>query len=227
MPTILLTGGNGGLGRTVTQTLIRNGHTLFATHEAGHALPQAANLTPIEADLRDEAACQRAVAQSVAAGGTLDAAVLLAGGFAMGSLAETDYAAVEKMFQINFQTAYNLVRPVVAQMEKQPEGGRIVLIGARPALAPEAGQHMVAYALSKSLVMHLSELINAAGKAKNIVSTVILPSTIDTPANREAMPDANPESWVSPADLAELIQFVTFGPGRMLREPVLKAYNRA
>lgn len=227
MPTILLTGGTGGLGRTVTQTLLANHHQLIITHEPGHTVDSAPNLLAVEADLTDETACRNLVERTVAEHGRIDAAVLLVGGFAMGSLADTSYADIEKMIHLNFRTAYNVVRPVVAQMERQEGGGRIVLIGARPALLAGAAQHMVAYALSKALVIQLSDIVNAFGKDKNIVSSVIVPSTIDTPANREAMPDADPDNWVNPQDLAELIQFVTFGPGRMLREPVLKAYNRA
>jgi len=227
MPTILLTGGTGGLGRAVTRTLLQAGHRLIATYEAGHERPTAENLFPVEANLMDEARCQEVVEAAAAEHGSIDAAVLLVGGFAMGSLAGTEYAAVEAMIRLNFQTTYQLLRPLLAQMERQPAGGRIVLIGARPALLPEAGQYMVAYALSKGLVLHLAELVNATGTDKNIIATVIVPSTIDTPANRQAMPDADPHNWVSPEDLAELIHFVTFGPGQMLREPVLKAYNQA
>jgi NAD(P)-dependent dehydrogenase (short-subunit alcohol dehydrogenase family) len=227
MSTILLTGATGGLGRSVLKKLSEAAHQIIAIHQGTSSLEATENLEPYELDLTDEAGCQELVNKVVEKQGSIDAAVLLAGGFAMGDLAKTDYAAIEEMFRINFQTAYNLVKPVFAQMEKQKEGGRIVLISGRPALVPDAAKHMVAYALSKSLVIHLSEIINAAGKDKNIVSTVIVPSTIDTPANRKAMPDADPDAWVSPDDLAELISFVTFGPGQLLREPILKAYNRA
>ncbi|GAA4445956.1 3-oxoacyl-ACP reductase FabG [Nibrella saemangeumensis] len=227
MSTILLTGGAGGLGRSVTNNLLSHGHRVITTLQPGSSLPAQENLITHELDLTDEAGCQAFVQQVAGEYGILDAAVLLVGGFAMGSLAETDFAAIDQMYKLNFQTTYQMVRPVFDQMSNQEQGGRIVLIGARPALVPEAAQHMVAYSLSKSLVLKLSEIINAAGKDKNIISTVIVPSTLDTPANRKAMPDADPHNWVSPDDLAELIAFVTFGPGHMLREPVLKAYNKA
>ncbi|MGA0559606.1 SDR family NAD(P)-dependent oxidoreductase [Larkinella sp. VNQ87] len=228
MSTVLLTGGAGGLGRSVTRQLLSKGHTVVATLEpGGHTLDPQPNLFPHALDLTDEAGCRQLVQQVAADHGGIDAAILLVGGFAMGSLSETNFADIEKMFRINFQTAYQVARPVFEQMSQQPGGGRLVLVGARPALVPSAGQHMVAYALSKSLVIQLSELINAAGKSKNIVSTVLVPSTIDTPANREAMPDADPDNWVKPDDIAELVDFVTFGPGKILREPVLKVYNKA
>ncbi|GAA4398865.1 3-oxoacyl-ACP reductase FabG [Nibrella viscosa] len=227
MSTVLLTGGAGGLGRSVTKNLLSHGHHIVATLQPGTSLPSQENLVTHELDLTDEVGCQKLVQQVTSEYGTIDAAVLLVGGFAMGSLAETDFAAIDQMYRLNFQTAYHMVRPVFEQMSRQEQGGRIVLIGARPALVPEVAQHMVAYSLSKSLIIKLSEIINAAGNDKNIISTVIVPSTLDTPANREAMPDADPHNWVSPDELAELIAFVTFGPGQMLREPVLKAYNKA
>lgn len=227
MSTILLTGAAGGLGRSVTKNLLGHGHRVVATLAPGTSLSPQENLITHELDLTDEAGCQALVRQVADAHSTIDAAVLLVGGFAMGSLADTDFAAIDQMYRLNFQTAYHIVRPVFEQMSRQVQGGRIVLIGARPALVPEAAQYMVAYSLSKSLVIKLSDIINAAGKDKNIISTVIVPSTLDTPANREAMPDSDPHDWVNPDDLAELISFVTFGPGHMLREPVLKAYNKA
>ncbi|GAB3316229.1 3-oxoacyl-ACP reductase FabG [Larkinella ripae] len=228
MSLVFLTGGAGGLGRSITKKLLQNGHTVVATLEpGGHALEARPSLFTHELDLTDEAGCKALVEQVVAEHGRIDAAVLLVGGFAMGALEETDFGAVDQMIRLNFQTTYQVARPVFEQMTQQAAGGRLVLVGARPALVPSAGQHMVAYALSKALVIQLSEILNAAGKSKNVVSTVLVPSTIDTPANREAMPDADPANWVKPEEIAELVDFVTFGAGKMLRESVLKVYNNA
>ncbi|GAB3263504.1 3-oxoacyl-ACP reductase FabG [Larkinella harenae] len=228
MSTVLLTGGAGGLGRSITQNLLNNGHNVVATLEpGGRSLEPQSNLVTHELNLTDEAGCRSLVEQVTADYGSIDAAVLLVGGFAMGSLEETDFSAIDHMIRLNFQTTYQMARPVFDQMSRQPDGGRLVLVGARPALVSSAGQHMVAYALSKALVIQLSEILNAAGKNKNVVSTVLVPSVIDTPANREAMPDANPSDWVSPDDIAKLVDFVTFGAGKMLREPILKVYNKA
>ncbi|KAA9347183.1 SDR family NAD(P)-dependent oxidoreductase [Larkinella humicola] len=228
MSTVLLTGGAGGLGRSITQQLLKSGHTVIATLEpGGHTLDAQSNLVTHELDLTDEAGCRALVQKVVAEHGGIDATILLVGGFAMGSITDTDFAAIDHLFRLNFQTTYQVARPVFEQMSQQAQGGRFVLIGARPALVPSAGKSMVAYALSKSLVIQLSEILNAAGKDKNIISTVLVPSTIDTPTNRKAMPDADPANWVKPEDIAELIDFVTFGAGQMLRESVLKVYNKA
>jgi NAD(P)-dependent dehydrogenase (short-subunit alcohol dehydrogenase family) len=130
------------------------------------------------------------------------------------------------MIALNFDTAYNCVHAVFPSMVKQG-GGRIVLVGARPALQAHAGKGMVAYALSKSLIFKLAELINADGKDKNVVCSVIVPSTIDTPANRKAMPDASFNDWVTPEQIANTVAFLVSDDGISLREPVLKLYGNA
>lgn len=86
---------------------------------------------------------------------------------------------------------------------------------------------MVAYALSKGLLFHLAELINEHGRKKNITATVIVPSTIDTLANRKAMPEADTTKWIKPEAIAESIAFLLTDPGMTLREGVLKLYNQA
>jgi NAD(P)-dependent dehydrogenase (short-subunit alcohol dehydrogenase family) len=107
------------------------------------------------------------------------------------------------------------------------QNGRIVFIGARPALQPGDAKNMIAYALSKSLLFNLAEIINKEGQGKNVSAAVIVPSTIDTETNRKSMPEANPDNWVKPAQLAEIIEFVVSDPAAVLRETVLKVYNNA
>jgi NAD(P)-dependent dehydrogenase (short-subunit alcohol dehydrogenase family) len=112
-------------------------------------------------------------------------------------------------------------------MIRQPTGGRIVLVGARPALQPRDGASNVAYGLSKSLVLRLAEILNAEGADHNVVTSVIIPSTIDTPDNRAAMPKADFTKWVRPEDIAATIAFILSQPAQMLREPVFKVYGDA
>ncbi|GAB4043898.1 SDR family NAD(P)-dependent oxidoreductase [Spirosoma litoris] len=232
MTTVFITGAAGGLGLSVTQTLLTQGHrVLAAIHSAKdkQQLPTGFpdSLFTYEIDLTNEAAVTTLIEQAVTAHGPIDAAILLAGGYANGTLAETDGTLIDKMMTINFKTAYTTVQPLFTHMSQQPTGGRFVLIGARPALDAQAGKTAVAYALSKSLVFQLSDLINASGNGQNIYSTVIVPSIIDTALNRQAMPDADFTTWVDPQTIAETIVFVLFGEGRALREPVLKVYNQA
>jgi NAD(P)-dependent dehydrogenase (short-subunit alcohol dehydrogenase family) len=156
----------------------------------------------------------------------VQAAVLLVGGFAMGTLADTDAGLLQKMYQLNFLSAFNVVKPLMTQFEGQGNG-QFILIGSRPTLVPEEGKDVFAYALSKALVFKLAELINAQGKPHHITATVVVPGVIDTPDNRGAMPDANPDHWVPPANLAELIGFMLSDTGRMTRESVVKLYHKS
>jgi NAD(P)-dependent dehydrogenase (short-subunit alcohol dehydrogenase family) len=127
------------------------------------------------------------------------------GGYAPGSLQEVSLTDIEKMYRINFITAINVAKAVFPYFEKQETGGQMVFIGARPGMDPEKAVNMVAYALSKSLVFMLSDIINESGKKKNIRSFVVVPDIIDTPENRTAMPDADFTKWLKPEEIAKRI----------------------
>jgi NAD(P)-dependent dehydrogenase (short-subunit alcohol dehydrogenase family) len=127
---------------------------------------------------------------------------------------------------LNFQTAYNIARPVFLQMMKQGSG-RIFLIGSRQGLNILKGKGALAYSLSKSLLFRLAELLNAEAKGKNVVVSVIVPSTIDTPQNRESMPDADFSSWVTASQIADIIYFYSSGESSAIREPVIKVYGKS
>jgi NAD(P)-dependent dehydrogenase (short-subunit alcohol dehydrogenase family) len=144
----------------------------------------------------------------------------------MGSVAETGLAAIDKQIKLNFNTAYNVAKPVFAQMLKQGSG-RIFLIGSKPGSDMHKSKGMVAYGLAKSLLFQLAELLNDEAKDKNVVTAVVVPSTIDTPQNRQAMPDADFSRWVKPEAIADLIYFYSTEEAAVLREPVIKVYNKA
>ena len=92
---------------------------------------------------------------------------------------------------------------------------------------PEQGKGALAYSLTKSLLFRLAELLNATAKGKNVVASVVAPSTIDTAVNRKSMPDADFSAWVKPEDIATLLEFICSDEGNALREPVYKIYNNA
>lgn len=222
--TILITGANGGLGTSVVALFLEKGYQVIATvateaHRQDFTAHERLDVQVV--DLTDEVATEAFVKR-----GSIDAAILLVGGFAMGGLAETTGADLKKMFSLNFDTAYFVARPVYAQMQQKGRG-RIVFVGARPALVAGQGKNVVAYALSKSLLFQLADLINADAKHNDIVASVVVPSTIDTPANRKSMPDADVETWVKPEQLAEIFHFICSDAAAPLREPVWKVYNKA
>jgi NAD(P)-dependent dehydrogenase (short-subunit alcohol dehydrogenase family) len=228
MKNILITGAAGNLGKIVTAKFLTAGYRVVAIvspQTSLSSLPK--DIAGYHADLSDEASANEIVNKIIQEHGTIDAALLLAGGFAMGNILHTHLSHSDDMIALNFNTAYNIARPLFTQMSTQPNGGRIILIGARPALEHRGGKDMIAYALSKSLIFKLAELLNAEGKDKNITASVIVPGTIDTPANREAMPKADRSTWVTSEELAEAMLYLISDNSRALRETVLKFYGNA
>jgi NAD(P)-dependent dehydrogenase (short-subunit alcohol dehydrogenase family) len=224
---VLITGAAGNLGKAVLQKFLQQDYRVAACVSDRHKgdISTTARVRTYPVDLSDEGRVQGTVSQIVHFFGDIEMAVLAAGGFAMGSLADTGREKLDKMYHLNFSTAYHMARQVFLQMRKQEGGGQIVFIGSRPALDPEAARAMISYAFSKSLVFRLAEVINAEGKKSGITASVIVPGIIDTPQNREAMPDADHSNWVSAMEIADNIFYLTTPAGRQLKESILKMYG--
>jgi NAD(P)-dependent dehydrogenase (short-subunit alcohol dehydrogenase family) len=225
---IIISGANGNLGKQVVAKFLNEKWQVTALVQPGTYLEAFAGNELLEVamtDLNNEAEVAQLVNQ-IAQKKPIDACAMLAGGFAMESIAEATHEKIATMINLNFFTAYHLAQAVFLQMQ-QGSGGRLVFIGARPALDNNAAVYMPGYALSKSLLFKLSEILNAAGKEKNIVSTVVVPSIIDTPVNRAAMPNENFSKWVSPESLANIIYLACSEAGKDLREPVMKVYGES
>ncbi|HZC18012.1 MAG TPA: SDR family oxidoreductase, partial [Caulobacteraceae bacterium] len=173
-------------------------------------------------DLGDPAAAARAVEAAVAGlGGRLDGLVNLAGGFAWQTLADGDGATWDRLYTMNVKTCANMCRAAVPHLRRS--GGRIVNIGAGGAVKAAAG--MGAYAASKSGVHRLTEALAEELKGEVAVNAV-LPSIIDTPANRRDMPDADFTAWVAPADLAQVILFLASGQARAVTGALVAVNGR-
>jgi NAD(P)-dependent dehydrogenase (short-subunit alcohol dehydrogenase family) len=229
MKTVIITGANGNLGSAVTSTFLTKGYRVVATvrnEDEKKEMPQHENLQVEAVDLTSEQAAASFVQMAIDKYKTIDGALLLVGGFAMGSIAKTGSDDIKKQFSLNFDTAYHVTRPLFQYMIEN-NNGRIVFIGSRPALKAADGKNLIAYGLSKSLLFKLAEYLNAEAKGKNVSVTVIAPSTLDTPLNRKSMPDANPDNWVKPEALAEILEFVISEKSSVLRETVLKVYNNS
>lgn len=225
---VLITGASGNLGKATVERFLKEGYHIIATVSPGKTLEyDAPGVQTYEADLTDEKAADAVIKKIYADHAQLHAALLLVGGYAPGSIEKTDGSLLKKMLSLNFDTAYFVARPVFQQMLTQKDGGRIILIGSRPALQPKEGKNSFAYALSKSLIFKLADFLNAEGSSRGVTTSVIVPSTIDTEANRSAMPDKDFTSWVKPEQIAASIAFICSGDANALRESVLKIYNRA
>jgi len=227
--TAIVTGASGNLGQEVVKKFISEGYHVIGTTIPNDAVVMdfpADSFEKIVVDLMNEEDSQKAVAAAISKHGAIDAAILTVGGFAMGHIVETSSADILEQYKLNFETAYNIARPVFSQMVKQ-NGGRIFLIGSRPGLDAKNARGMVAYGLAKSLIFRLAELMNDEGKTSNVVTSVIIPSTIDTPQNRKSMPGANPADWVKAEEIAGIIYYYCSNQARALREPVIKVYGNS
>jgi NAD(P)-dependent dehydrogenase (short-subunit alcohol dehydrogenase family) len=202
--TALISGASGALGRAVAARAQALGASLLLADrrfDAGVAerFPQAWLL---ELDLAEPGALQAALSQA----GAIDLLFNIAGGFSMGERSDDvsgdDWDA---MFRINVQTLRHTLAAVVPGMVAQGRGS-VVNVGALSALHGEA--RMGAYIASKSAVLRLTESLSAEVKDRGVNVNAVLPSIIDTPANRSAMPDADPARWVAPDDLAQVICFL-------------------
>ena len=229
MKTIIITGANGNLGTAVTNTFLAKDYKVIATvrkQEDLKELPENKNLQVEVLDLTDEEKAENFVRKIIDQHENIDGALLLVGGFAAGDIATTKSGDIKKQISLNFDTAYHITRPLFQHMIKK-NNGKIVFVGSRPALQAAAGKSLIAYGLSKSLLFKLAEYLNAEAKGKNVTISVVAPSTIDTEINRKSMPGADFDKWVSTDAIAEVIYFYSSAGSSVLREPIIKVYNKA
>jgi NAD(P)-dependent dehydrogenase (short-subunit alcohol dehydrogenase family) len=202
---IFVTGASGALGRVVADTALARGARVAGIDFAPVQTPQTPTLLELGGvDLTDAAQAKRAIDSAAAHFGKLDALINIAGGFAFETVAEGDPKTWARMYALNVTTVLNASRAAIPHLLGST-AARIVNIGAFGAL--QAGSGMGAYAASKSGVHRLTEALAAEHKGKITVNAV-LPSIIDTAANRESMPEADFSKWVTPQELAEVILFL-------------------
>ena len=202
---IVVTGALGALGKVVVETALARGARVAGVDHATSQVPATGNRIEIGGvDLSDAAAAKTAIDAVAAHFGGIDALVNIAGGFAFETVVEGDPKTWQRMYALNVLTALNASRAAIAHLIASGTG-RIVNVGAIGAL--QAGSGMGAYAASKAGVHRLTEALAAEGKGKITVNAV-LPSIIDTAANRASMPGADFGKWVTPQELAEVILFL-------------------
>jgi len=220
---IVITGAAGNLGRSVVEKFKREGFTVIATVSPGKLEEIEGADDVYELDVTDEDAVgEFAKEYAMQYGGELEAMALLVGGFSMGDLENTSKSDIENMIQLNFFSAYNMVKAFFPVFKKAQKG-TFLLVGARPALQAADGKSVVAYTLSKSLVLDLADLISQEGKSSGVKAHTFVPSIIDTPPNREAMSDQDFSKWVSPAEIAEAMHFAVISPS--LKNTTFKLYG--
>jgi NAD(P)-dependent dehydrogenase (short-subunit alcohol dehydrogenase family) len=202
---IVITGALGALGRVVAQTAaIRGARVAGIDHAPSQAAATTDRIELGGVDLSDGAQATKAIDAAARHFGRLDALINIAGGFTFETVAEGDIKSWQRMHALNLLTAVNASHAALPHLAKSP-AGRIVNIGAMGAL--QAGAGMGPYAASKAGVHRLTEALAAEHKGKITVNAV-LPSTIDTAANRASMPKSDFSKWVTPQELAEVILFL-------------------
>jgi NAD(P)-dependent dehydrogenase (short-subunit alcohol dehydrogenase family) len=230
---VAITGGTGGLGQPVTLAFLQAGATCVVTYtnpQSAQALERAAaddheRLLLLQTDVTDAtsvAACFQSIRDRC---GGLDALLHLVGGFAGGTrVEETTPETFDRMIAINLKSAFLTCRAAVPLLVERG-GGKIVLVSARAALKGAAG--LGAYSISKAGILTLTETLADELRDLNIQANCILPSIIDTEANRRAMPDADLSRWVSPEEIARVL-LVLAGPAvDIVSGGAIPVYGRA
>jgi len=219
---IIVTGGAGNLGREVIGKFKREGYKVIATvlPDSGDEIEEADDI--YEVDLTLEKSVEAFAKEYAYQYGEIEAVALLAGGYSHGALENTSKDNISEMINLNFFSAFNMVRHFLPLMKKANKG-TVLLVGARPALQPEQGKAAVAYSLSKGLILQLSELITQDVADTSIRAHVFVPSIIDTPENRKSMKNQDFSKWVSRSEIAEAMHYAASNPS--LRNMVFKLYG--
>jgi len=225
----IVTGGTGGLGVAVVERLLMAGATVIIPYVYQDAFQRLAERLPavigIQLDLTDETATRSAYTTIANAHGGIDILVNAAGGFAGGEpVHQTSWELWQSQIDINLKTAVISCAAAIPHLITRG-GGAIVNVSSRT--ATQSGANLAAYAAAKRAVLQLTEALAVELRPHNITVNTVLPSVIDTPANRAAMPKANYEVWVKPAEIAEVIHFLVSPAARIISGAAIPVYGQA
>ncbi len=229
---MLVAGGTGGLGRSVSLAFAAEGASLIVTYRnprefelLTHAAGAGASLEGKSVDVTDPAAVENFVQRIRADHGRLDVVVNTVGGYAGGlKLWETDPKLFEQMLTLNLRSGFALCRAVAPILLKQGAGA-IVNVAARAAFDHAAGA--AAYAASKAAAVAMMDCLAADLKGTGVRVNSVLPSIIDTEANRRAMPDADFSNWPKPEDIARVILFLCSDDARLIHGASVPVYGNS
>lgn len=201
---VVIAGGSGGLGQTVVPSL-RNAGARIITADRNPSAALVESGAAIKVDVTNEGDVRRLVEEALRREGHIDALVNLVGGFTTGHVVETDATAWDRVLTMNLTAAFLLSKAVLPPMLER-QAGRIVHIAARAAVEPFPGA--AAYVVSKAGLAALIRVLSLETAGSGVTVNGILPTTIDTPANRKSMPEADVSTWVKPDAIARLIAFL-------------------
>ncbi len=227
--TVVVTGGTGALGSAVVGALLERGARCVVPvldkgelKRFGHGENERVRIVE-GVDLTDEKAVEGFYGAAAKDG--LWASVNIAGGFAMGPVVQTSKADFARMMEMNALTCFLCCREAVKAM--RGKGGRIVNVAARPGLMPELGAGMVAYTASKAAVAAITQALAGEVAGEGILVNAVVPSIMDTPANRRGMPDADHSKWAKVEEVAETIVFLASARNTVTRAGLVPVYGLA
>ena len=222
----LITGANGGLGTHVTKAMLQAGFTVFGlSSRIKQSDFDHPNFTALPASLDSLESASKATNEVIKKFGRIDVLVHTVGGFSGGQLVhDTDDATFQRMFDLNVNAAFHILRAVLPHM-RQARFGRIIGIGSRAGEIPAAT--IGAYSASKAAFESLMRTVALENKEAGVTANVILPGTIDTPANRQAMPKADTRQWVKPETIASLIVWLARDAGTDVNGAMIPVYGAA
>ena len=219
---VVITGGTGALGAAVVARMLRDSVRCHVTYLEPREIERFAHASSVELHRVD--CCEEPQVQAFyTALPHVDASIHLVGGFSMMPVTETSLADFEAMQRLNVRSAFLCCREAIKRM--RPAGGRIVNVAARPALEPAAG--MIAYATAKAAGRSLTRALALEVIADGILVNAVVPSTMDTPANRRAMPEADSTRWPKVEEVAEAIAFLAGPSNAVSSGALLPVYGRA
>lgn len=199
---MLITGGTGALGQTVVPTFVSAGASVILGDRNAVQVP---GVTVLKADFTDQTQVRGLVNEVIQTAGRLDALINLIGGFATGRVVDTDVSLWERMLAMNLTSAFLLSQAVLPHMLERRQG-RMVHVAARAAVEPFPGA--AAYIVSKGGLIALIRTLSTELDGSGVTVNGILPTTIDTPANRKAMPAADPSKWARSESIAQALVFL-------------------
>ncbi len=231
-PVAILTGGTGGLGREVAERLAARDFNLAVSYlvpEQADALEAHLGLGEDRLLLRrcdctNPEATGTFISDAVSRFGPINVLACLVGGWAGGrDVEDTDDVRFERMIELNLRTSFNAARAAIPHL-REAEWGRIIMIASRAAIEPPAGQAM--YNIAKAGVIALARSIAQEVSNDDVTANVVVPSMIDTPAFREAVPYADYVGWPTPAEIASVINFLASPESAVINGAMIPVYGK-
>lgn len=228
----IITGGTGGLGKSVVSVFLSEGACVMSTYRKDGDVGESQDLIDLyqdrlafgKADVTNYEEIENVVSTTLDKFSRLDILVNIVGGFTQKPLSETDEGTWEKMMELNLKTAFLCSKAVLPHMARNGYG-RIVNIGSRPAL--KGSRSVAAYGASKAAVVNLTQSTADEYRETDINVNAVIPGTIDTPANRESMPEADFSKWVDPEDIGRVIAFLCSEDARAVSGAVVPVYGKS